>query len=102
MEGVVADLDERVPDAADDLSVDLVVDGRRHPPRRLLFDALPNQIAVVLHSARKKFDRLVEQLLMAVPFGDDGEDLPDERSHARLANAILDAAVDHRLHVFLT
>jgi hypothetical protein len=100
--GVVADFHECALDGRDDLEENLPIHRRWHPPRRLTLHPIADDVVILLHGARDQDDRFVEQLLVAVVFGDDGQQLARDRRDARLSDAVLDAPVDQRLDVLVS
>src|SRR5438094_4822900 len=96
---IIPNFDERALDSRYDLAVDLVVDGARHPPGRLLLDAQPDERPAVFHGIRGKPNRFVEQLLMPVVGCDHREHAAEEGRRLDGAHALLDATIDERLDI---
>ena len=72
-----------------------------YPEGELALDAGADEIVILLDRARDQDERLVQQLLVSVCLRHDREESAGDWRDARLAYAVLDAAIDQRLDVLV-
>jgi hypothetical protein len=97
--GVGAHLEQRPADAVHHPLVDPIVHEARHPPGALLADPLADQALVLGHETGQAVDQPVEQLLVAVVHGEEGQPVGEHRRDGPALERLDHAALEQGVHV---